>query len=30
MTNLRDWQAVVSAYGDFDAARLREVMEHIL
>ena len=30
MTNLRDWQAVVSAYSDFDAARLREVMEHIL
>ena len=30
MTNLRDWQAVISAYNDFDAARLRDVMEHIL
>jgi len=30
MTNMRDWQAVISAYSDFDAARLRDVMEHIL
>jgi hypothetical protein len=30
MTNVRDWQAVLSAYSDFDAARLRDVMEHIL
>ena len=29
MTNLHDWQAVLSAYNDFDAARLREVMEHL-
>ena len=30
MTNPYDWQAVISAYGDFDAARLREVMDNIL
>jgi hypothetical protein len=30
MTNQYDWPAVISAYSDFDAARLRDVMEHIL
>jgi tetratricopeptide (TPR) repeat protein len=30
MTNLHDWQAVISAYSDFDAARLRDVMGSIL
>jgi len=30
MTNQYDWPAVISAYSDFDAARLRDVMEHNL
>jgi hypothetical protein len=30
MTNQYDWPAVIAAYGDFDAARLRDVMDHIL
>jgi tetratricopeptide (TPR) repeat protein len=30
MTNLHDWQAVISAYSDFDAARLRDLMGNIL
>jgi hypothetical protein len=30
MTNQYDWAAVISAYSDFDAARLRDVMEHNL
>jgi hypothetical protein len=30
MTNQFDWPAVISAYGDFDATRLRDVMEYNL
>ncbi|HXB75082.1 MAG TPA: hypothetical protein VNY05_43015 [Candidatus Acidoferrales bacterium] len=30
MTTVHDWQAVISAYSDFDAARLRDVMGSIL
>jgi hypothetical protein len=30
MTHLHDWQAVISAYSDFDVARLRAVMASIL
>jgi tetratricopeptide (TPR) repeat protein len=30
MTHLHDWQSVISAYGDFDVGRLRDVLASIL